>query len=326
MTDEVHEPTGASRPSVPPAGMAPAQPGQEPPGGMAPAQPGPVPPGGQWEAPGVLAGPGHRRSRTGRALAAEIRKLLTVWSTPVIVAVGVVLTVGLGVLVGYATGHGSHARDLLLPARGTASWFDSVFSVMTIAQDLALIVGVVAVTAEFRHRTVTATFLVEPRRGNVVAAKLGVAALAGATVAVAAAVGDLVLGAVFVATGNGTASTMLTELGHVAPGVVAASALFGIYGVGLGALLRNQVAALVVGLGVTVILEPIVRGIVPGVGKWFPSAAAQSLDSVTAHASSGFASSTFPLLSPGVAAAVLLGYGVVLAIAGALTTLQADIT
>lgn len=265
-------------------------------------------------------------SRLRRAAAAEVRKLSTVWSTPVLAAIGLVLTVGLGVLIGYATGAGNHNANLLVPTQGSAEWFDAVFSVMTIAQDLALVIGVVTVTAEFRHRTVTSTFLTEPRRGTVVAAKLVIAALAGAALAVVAAVGDLVLGAVMVASGDGNASTMLTELGHVAPGVIAAAALFGVYGAGLGALLRNQVAALVVGLGATVVVEPIIRGVARGVGKWLPSAAAQSLDSVTAHAQSGFGATALPLLSPGTAAAVLLGYGVLLAAAGALTTMRADIT
>src|SRR6202034_530663 len=41
-----------------------------------------------------------------------------------------------------------------------------------IAQTFALLAGALSVTTEFRHQTVTATFLIIPRRGRVLAAKL----------------------------------------------------------------------------------------------------------------------------------------------------------
>ena len=94
----------------------------------------------------------------------------------------------------------------------------------------------------------------------------------------------LVFGFSVVGAGIGDVDRMLTEYRHVFPGVLAAAVLYAIYGVGLGALLKNQVVAIVVGLGVTAILEPIIVAVVPSVGRWLPGQVAQALESVTANA------------------------------------------
>ena len=118
---------------------------------------------------------------------------------------------------------------------------------------------------------------------------------------------------------------MLTEYRHVFPGVLAAAILYAIYGVGLGALLKNQVVAIVVGLGVTAILEPIIVAVVPSVGRWLPGQVAQALESVTANAN-GLNNGITHLVPWWQGGLALLGYGVVLAAAGAFTTLRSDVT
>ena len=83
-----------------------------------------------------------------RLLRAEALKLRTIWSTWAILIITMVLTGGLGVLVGFAP-HRHDVEALLFPARGTSSWFDLVFSTMTVSVDLALILGVICVTGEY---------------------------------------------------------------------------------------------------------------------------------------------------------------------------------
>ncbi|MHB8329071.1 MAG: hypothetical protein ACYDD6_05530 [Acidimicrobiales bacterium] len=257
-------------------------------------------------------------------LRAEALKLRSIWSTWVLLGITVVVVGGLSVVVGFAPHHRDIAA-LLFPARGSAAWFDTVFSTMGIATDLALVLGVIAVTGEYRHKTVTPTYLVEPRRGRVTAAKLVVCAAGGLVVAAAAGAISLALGFAVVGSGIGDTGRMLTEFRHVFPGVAAAAMLFAVYGVGLGALLKNQVVALVVGLGVSTIVEPIIDGTLPSVGRWLPSQAAQALASVTARAS-GFGGSLVHLITWWQGGLVLLAYGVVLAAAGSFTTLRADVT
>ena len=264
-----------------------------------------------------------------RLLRAEALKLRTIWSTWAILIITMVLTGGLGVLFGFAP-HPQDVEALLFPARWTSSWFDLVFSTMTVSVDLALILGVICVTGEYRHKTVTPTLLCEPKRGRMVAAKLLSSAGGGVVVGVAGGLTGLVLGIGLVAGGFGDTGRMLTEYRHVFPGVLAACVLYGIYGLGLGALLKNQVVALVVGLGVIAVVEPIVEGVVPSVGRWLPGQAAEALESVAVSASrrggGGIFSSTAHLITWWEGALVLLAYGVVLAVAGTFTTLRADVT
>lgn len=260
-----------------------------------------------------------------RLIRAETRKLLTIRSSYALLAVTAIATAGVGVAVALPPHHRGVAA-LLFPPRGTPAWYDTVFSSLGVAQDLSLVLGILIVTGEFRHKTATPTFLAEPRRGKVAAAKLIVSAVAGVVVTAAAALGALLLGVSLVGAGYGDLAEMVSRLGHVLPGYLAATVLFGTYGVGLGAILKNQVIALVVGLGVSAIVEPIINAAWPSVGRWLPSTAARSLESTSQLARSGFGADLGHLLTSWEGALVLAGYAVVLALAGSLTTLRTDIT
>ena len=261
-----------------------------------------------------------------RLLRAEILKVRSLWSTWVLVGSAGLAAAAVGAIIAFAP-HNRRDLAVLFPAQGTPKWFDAIFSSMSIAQDLALVLGILAVTGEYRHKTVTSTYLAEPRRGRVVGAKLVVSAGSGALTAASAALASLVLALSLVWSGYGTFSAMWTEYGHVVPGVLLASMLFAVFGVGLGALLRNQVVALVVGLGFTAIVEPIIAGVLPGVGRYLPGQAAQALSSVTANATGGGLGNRLVHLLPWWGGGlVLLGYGIALSVAGSMTTLRADVT
>jgi ABC-2 type transport system permease protein len=136
-----------------------------------------------------------------------------------------------------------------------------------LAQIFALIIGILAVTTEFRHGTITPSLMVVPSRSRLVLAKLGAALLVG-----------LVLG--LVCEGLGDAITLLlVDARGIDPGVTAgdfvgsvvggslAVALYAAFGVGLGAVVRNQVGAIVGGLVYLFVLEPALTAI-PTVGDW----------------------------------------------------------
>lgn len=262
-----------------------------------------------------------------RLLRSETFKLRTVWSTWLLLGITAVLVAGLTVLIAFIP-HNRQDVTVLFPARGSAPWFDTVFSVMSTAVDLALVLGVIMITGEYRHKTVTPTFLAEPQRGRVATAKLTVAAGAGVVIAVIAGVVGLLFGFGVVGGGYGNVGRMLTEYRHIWPGVAAASVLFAVYGVGLGALLKNQAVAIVVGLGFSAIVEPIVVAAAPSVGRWLPSSAARALESVTANPQvrGALGGGLSHLVTWWEGALVLLAYGVVLAAAGSRTTLRADVT
>lgn len=198
-------------------------------------------------------------------------------------------------------------RRLLLAIAGTP------------ATTFAAVLAAIGITGEFRHRLATATFLATPVRTRVVAAKLATYGAVGAAFAAACL-------AVVIAMGTPWLAGMNIELdlnddgvlGTLA-GVVGAGVAFGLLGVALGALLRDQ-AATVVGLLVyRFVAEPILTS-VPALHQWtqwLPGAAA-----------SGLARSTLEdreFLDPWLAALVLGGYVTVLAIAGAVVTDRRDI-
>jgi ABC-type transport system involved in multi-copper enzyme maturation permease subunit len=259
-----------------------------------------------------------------RSLKAEVDKLRTVRSTFVLLAVAFVLTIGFGLLVAYAPRRRRGLASVLIPPHGSARWFlDSLGIFGSIALPLSLIIGVLMVTGEYRYKTVTSTFLAEPRRTRVIGSKLVVSLFAGLAVGVSAAAGALVLGFILVAASTGSASTMLGQYRSVL-GYLAAAALYAVYGAGIGALVKNQVFALVAGLGVDLVVLPILMATVPGFARWMPAEAAQALASATQR--TGFAGPNVNLLPWWGGVGILLAWGVVLAGVGAQTAVKADVT
>lgn len=198
----------------------------------------------------------------------------------------------------------------------------------------ALVLGVLAVSTEYRHQTVTPTFLATPRRALVVAGKLVAVVTFSVLYAVVALLVSTGLGAaVFAGRGFDVALTQ-DDVPRALLLSLVGTAMWGVIGTGLATLIRNQVAAIVVGIGVTFILEPLV-GLALGlvswgtdVAKFLPGAASAALVEISPAAS---ASTTDGPLSVDIlpwwaALLVLLGYGVVLGGVGARLTLRRDVT
>ena len=133
-----------------------------------------------------------------RLLSTEVRKLWTIWSTYVLFGIIVVIDRGFGFAMAFAPG-GRHGGDAGIVPHGSSQWFTNIFSVLDNSRLLALVLGVLIITGEYRHKTVTPTFLAEPRRGRVVIAKLGVAFGGGIALGVLTMVVGLLLGLVLVA-------------------------------------------------------------------------------------------------------------------------------
>lgn len=140
-------------------------------------------------------------------------------------------------------------------------------SVTAVGLVVPLLFGALLATSEYRHRTLTPTVLAQPRRGLVLGAKAVVAAVVGALYGVIGLLGSVGLGApVLLAVGEATALDE-PEVMSVLLRTVLATALWAVLGLGLGALLTSQVAAIVITLVFTQFVEPILR-LVAGVGEW----------------------------------------------------------
>ena len=124
---------------------------------------------------------------------------------------------------------------------------------VTLLSGAALLLGILGMAGEFRHQTVTQTFLVTPDRGRVVAAKLVAYPLAGIALALTILAFTAAVATGWLAAKGITPSLFNARLGRVLLGAVLAAGLCGLVGVGVAALVRNQVAALV-GVAVWVLL------------------------------------------------------------------------
>ena len=128
-------------------------------------------------------------------------------------------------------------------------------SMMTSGQGLlvlvTLLLGVHVVTSEYAARTVTSTLLVTPRRELVIGAKLVTAAAFGTGFWAIATVADGVVTPVFLAVQHlpGSALGSSDVLRAVVMGLLA-YVLWALFGVGLGAVLRNQVVAAVAAIAI----------------------------------------------------------------------------
>ena len=142
-----------------------------------------------------------------------------------------------------------------------------------LAQVFALVLGILAVTTEFRHGTITPSLLVVPDR--VAADRWPSSAPAWPPAsrsgwwrpACAAAIGAAILNARGIDTGlDGSQLTKLIVGGTVA------TALFAALGVGVGAIVRNQVGAVVGTLVYLFVLENLLQ-IIKASGTRWPSTA-----------------------------------------------------
>ncbi len=190
----------------------------------------------------------------------------------------------------------------------------NVFEVGTrVGMIFAGLVGAMAITAEIRHGTIRPTFLVTPRRGPVLAAKLAVGALAGIVFGLLAE--GLMAGAASVAFAARGIHDQLTggDYLQLLAGGAAAAALWAMIGLGVGALVRDQVGTLVGLLAWMLLIENLMHGFVPGASRFLPGAAGLALAGNTDK------------LPAAVAVLLLILYAAAASAAGWIATLRRDV-
>jgi ABC-2 type transport system permease protein len=205
------------------------------------------------------------------------------------------------------------------PRLSTDVGMRNLFSGIAAGAVFSMVLGAIGMTGEYRHQTVTPTFLASPKRGRVVIAKVVTYFFAG-----------LGYGIVCAALAFAIALPWLSAKdlhigGQGVPGVVVAavvvSGVYALLGVGVGALVRNQIAAVVGTLIYLFVLEPVLSSI-PGVRdyySWFPGGALQAL-------TQSAPTSRYELLDPWQGGLLLAGYGLAFALAGRYLATRRDVT
>jgi ABC-2 type transport system permease protein len=180
-----------------------------------------------------------------RLTGSELLKLRTTRSVFVIGGVALLFAVLAAVIVGIEGGLGEH------PGLELAQ-------IVSLTSILVLVVGILLTTNEYRHGTITTTFLVTPRRTLVLVAKLAAAT-------VAAAIFGLVIAAVTFGIAipwvEGTTDEIPVD-GELLEGIgrlVASYTLSILVGVAIGAIVQNQAGAIVAIFGWIFVAEPIVN-------------------------------------------------------------------
>lgn len=183
----------------------------------------------------------------------------------------------------------------------------------------AALLGALSITSEIRHGTIRPTFLVSPWRGRVIAAKVWASMMIGAgfglaASALAAAVGTAALRVrgIDVLLNGGDFALLLA-------GGAAAAALWAAMGVGVGAIVRNQVPTLIGISAWLLFVEGLLVGDVAGgvadVGRFAPGAAAAAITGQNPG----------KLVEPAAGLVLLALYAAAVALAGSLATARRDV-
>lgn len=163
-----------------------------------------------------------------------------------------------------------------------------------------LILGVIGMTGEWRHRTITSSILAAPDRGRFLAAKVIAYAVAGAVLSLVVTVSIMLVGSLILSS-QGEETLGVGALADVLWRNLVVAALLGAFGVAVGAVVRNQIAAIVGLLVFVFVVEPTVYALEPEVGRYGPMSAPGGIAGVDT-----FSDDT--LLAPGVAVLVMLGW------------------
>ena len=237
---------------------------------------------------------------------AELLKIRTTRTT-----IGLIL--GMVALIGLIT----LLTGLLSHPSGLASKEDQrqLFSVGSTAGVFAALAGALLVTSEYRFGTIRPTILFNPARSRVLSAKV----IAGAVAAIGFGVlGEAIGWAIGYTILDGRGITVAlngSDIVLLTLGGLAGVALWGAIGAGLGAIIHNQVGAVITLLAWGFVVDSLLFGLAPSVGRFMPTRAADAMMGLKVH----------NLLSPGAGAVILIAWAAALAAAGIALTARRDI-
>jgi len=189
-----------------------------------------------------------------------------------------------------------------------------------------LVIGILGLTTEFRHKTITPTLLATPARWNLLAGKCVSYAIFSVFYAVICLIVNFAIAIIWL-----KASHVPLEIGQhgIWPGVLKAFLsliLTALFGLGLGALVRNQAAAMVIGIFYFSIIDGLLS-VIPWerrvIYKFTPAANLNAFIS-NGHHTQG--PSDVHLFAPLIGGVVFLAWTIAILAAGGALSLNRDIS
>jgi ABC-2 type transport system permease protein len=196
---------------------------------------------------------------------------------------------------------------------------------------LAPIMGVLCITGEYRHKTITTTLVLTPARPRVLGSKVIVTALWSVLLALLTLVAVVAVGLPWNASLGGATSAVTDQAGAVVPGLFASAVLLGLFGLGFGTLVKNQVAAILLTIGGTLVLESLLIALARAVFhydlNWLPNGAGAALAGDIARGfGGGGRGAGIHLLTWWQGGLVMVAWGLVPLVVGYFTTFRRDVT
>jgi ABC-type transport system involved in multi-copper enzyme maturation permease subunit len=265
--------------------------------------------------------PGQRLSSlppaTGRAglagaIRSEFTKLRSVRSTYWTLIALIVVSIGLGALIsGSAAAHlNSHPLD--------KAGFDptkvSLFAFFELGQLVIVVLGAMAITAEYSTGMIRTSLTAQPRRGTVYAAKALVFAAVAAVVSFVTAFVAFFLGQALLSSAHVNATLSQPRVLQAIVGSALVVLLVALVAFGLGAIIRHTAGAIFAGIALFFVV-PIIAQILPSdwrhnIIHWLPSSAGDALTTTVGSVDQN-------LFAPWTQFAVTAAYAAVLLAVGA---------
>jgi hypothetical protein len=187
-----------------------------------------------------------------------------------------------------------------------------------------LVFGILGMTNEYRHGTITYTYLLTPRRWQVMVTKL----VAYAVVGIITMLMTVALVYVVLRVGGAIRGVEIDPLGEATLGdtirQIVVAGLITTFGVALGALLRAQVVTVAGALIWALFVENIIVVLKPAVGAWLPFTVFQQVGAgQTTESGSPIAGE---MLTRPAAFVVSLVYIAIVSVAAVFISLRRDVT
>ncbi|MGA2472327.1 MAG: hypothetical protein ABSG39_02370, partial [Acidimicrobiales bacterium] len=170
-----------------------------------------------------------------------------------------------------------------------------------------------------------------PVRTRVLLAKVSVTAVWSIFIALLTLVAVAVVALPWNAALGGVTSQVTDQVGAVVPGLLVSAVLLGLFGLGFGTLVKNQVAAILLTIGGTLILEALLVALARAIFhynlNWLPNAAGAALAGDIARGfGGGGGREGLQLLAWWQGGLVMLLWGLIPLTIGYFTTFRRDVT